>query len=214
VAEDDDRLPQQARSLETLSRLLDATESLLSEGGVDAATVPAIAAKAGVSIGAVYRRFVDKDALLHAACQRFLERADARAAMTIAHAKNLAAFPPAALVRQMIAGIIFGYHLHGGIIRAIYQLADEQPDSAFRRFLDARQVRIVAQALDVLKPCLPHIRHPHPELAIRTAILVVGWTMQKKLMLAPRKLPGPTGVSEEALEEELSRMVLTYLGFG
>jgi len=33
-------------------------------------------------------------------------------------------------------------------------------------------------------------------------------------MLAPRKLPGPTGVSEEALEEELSRMVLTYLGFG
>src|SRR6185312_6977430 len=43
--------PQQARSRVTLTRLLDATEALLDEGGLDAATVPAIAARAGVSVG-------------------------------------------------------------------------------------------------------------------------------------------------------------------
>jgi len=42
--------------------------------GAEAATVPAIAERAGASVGAVYRRFPDKDALLRAVCERFLER--------------------------------------------------------------------------------------------------------------------------------------------
>jgi AcrR family transcriptional regulator len=53
---------KQARSRLTLHRLLSAAEALLEHGGLEAATVPAIAETAGVSVGVVYRRFPDKDA--------------------------------------------------------------------------------------------------------------------------------------------------------
>ena len=56
--------PKQERSLQTLNRLLDAAENVLEEEGLDAATVPKIARRAGVSVGVVYRRFPNKDALI------------------------------------------------------------------------------------------------------------------------------------------------------
>ena len=46
-----------------MHRLLSATEALLEHGGLEAATVPAIAKAAGLSVGVVYRRFPDKDML-------------------------------------------------------------------------------------------------------------------------------------------------------
>src|SRR6185369_480768 len=67
--------PRQARSRETLARLLDAAQAVLAEGGLEAATVPAIAKRAGLSVGAVYRRFPDKDALLRAVYVRLFGRA-------------------------------------------------------------------------------------------------------------------------------------------
>ena len=44
----------------TTERLLEAAESLLRERGVDAATLRAIADRAGVSVGIVYRQFQTK----------------------------------------------------------------------------------------------------------------------------------------------------------
>src|SRR5260221_3016165 len=67
-------VPKQARSRLTVHRLLSAAEALLAHGGLDAATVPAIASAAGVSVGVVYRRFPDKDNLLRAVYDRFFER--------------------------------------------------------------------------------------------------------------------------------------------
>src|SRR6185369_9797509 len=64
------REPKQARSRHTLHRLLAAAEALLEHGGLEAATVPAIADAAGVSVGVIYRRFPDKDALLRAVYER------------------------------------------------------------------------------------------------------------------------------------------------
>src|SRR5438105_13247665 len=66
-----ERPAKQARSRLTLHRLLSSAEALLEHGGLDAATVPAIAETAGVSVGVVYRRFPGKDALLRAVYERF-----------------------------------------------------------------------------------------------------------------------------------------------
>src|SRR6266581_5741534 len=68
-----ERPAKQARSRLTVHRLLSAAEALLEHGGLDAATVPAIAEAAGVSVGVVYRRFPDKDALLRAVYERFFK---------------------------------------------------------------------------------------------------------------------------------------------
>ncbi len=57
------RQPVQARSRETVDRVLLATRELVLEGGVDAATTTAIATRAGVGASSLYRFFSDRDEL-------------------------------------------------------------------------------------------------------------------------------------------------------
>src|SRR5579863_7788210 len=64
----------QARSRDSLNRLLGAAVDVLDEHGLKGATIPRIAARANVSPGTVYRRFRDKDALLREVCLRMLEQ--------------------------------------------------------------------------------------------------------------------------------------------
>ena len=58
------RPPQQSRSRETLDRILDAAEQVLAEKAFGEATLAEIMDRAGVTVGAFYRRFPDKNALL------------------------------------------------------------------------------------------------------------------------------------------------------
>ncbi len=57
------REPLQARSRETVERILAAAGELILEEGVDAATTTAIAARAGVGPSSLYRFFSDRDEL-------------------------------------------------------------------------------------------------------------------------------------------------------
>jgi len=93
--------PKQARSLETVQRLLDAAEQLLETEGLEAATVPAIAKKARVSVGVVYRRFPDKDTLLRAVWERFLAQKREQTQAILAATAELECTLPD-LVRGMI----------------------------------------------------------------------------------------------------------------
>ena len=68
------RKPKQARSLQRYETMLDAAEELMLETGYDAMTTNAIAARAEVSIGSLYQYFPNKDALLSALAERYIER--------------------------------------------------------------------------------------------------------------------------------------------
>src|SRR3954468_17875943 len=59
-------VPPPARSRESLRKLLKAAAEVLGQHGVEGATIPRIAAHAGLTPGAIYRRFTDKDALFEA----------------------------------------------------------------------------------------------------------------------------------------------------
>ena len=68
------RAPVQRRSAERLTRILDACADLLDEVGYDALSTRAVAARAGVPIGSLYRFFGNKRAMADALAQRNLER--------------------------------------------------------------------------------------------------------------------------------------------
>ncbi|MDW4908114.1 TetR/AcrR family transcriptional regulator [Streptomyces sp. ADMS] len=68
------RAPVQRRSAERLTRILDACADLLDEVGYDALSTRAVAIRAGVPIGSVYRFFGNKRAMADALAQRNLER--------------------------------------------------------------------------------------------------------------------------------------------
>ncbi|OUC94274.1 TetR/AcrR family transcriptional regulator [Streptosporangium minutum] len=72
------RSPVQQRSVERVNQMLDAAAALLDEGGYDALSTRAVAARAEVPVGSIYRFFRDKRGLADALAQRNLERFLAR----------------------------------------------------------------------------------------------------------------------------------------
>jgi AcrR family transcriptional regulator len=70
------RAPVQARSRETVTRILDAAAAIVDEAGVEAATTRTIADRAGVSYPSLYRFFGDRDEILDSLLDRHATEID------------------------------------------------------------------------------------------------------------------------------------------
>ncbi len=97
------RAPQQARSQETLDRILDAAEALVTEKGFEEATVAEVARRAESSVGAFYARFRDKTGLLYALHDRYLEQAMATADLALDPARWAGTHDPRRFCAQSFA---------------------------------------------------------------------------------------------------------------
>ena len=73
VAEKKRRSPRQARAAQTVASIVEAAAQILEKGGLAAFTTNAVAERAGVSIGTLYRYFPDKASILRALAQRETE---------------------------------------------------------------------------------------------------------------------------------------------
>src|ERR1019366_4943926 len=109
--------PQQARSRESLRKLLKAAAEVLGQHGLEGATIPRIARHAGLTPGAIYRRFPDKDALLEPVIIGILERQDERVRMmlTPAMARQI---PLAVFAEQLINNMLISFRASPGLLRA------------------------------------------------------------------------------------------------
>ena len=200
--------PKQARSIETLTRLLNAAEQLLDEEGLDAATVPAIAKRAGVSVGVVYRRFADKDALLRAVSQRFLARQrDQTVSVLDACAAMHMRLPD--LFRAMIRGTIEGHRRRRGLLHALHLFSQMHPDPEFKRAAHELNRANTAAITTLMLRHRELIDHPHPEAAIEFAILALASVIQNVIIESEvtHGLRVPS-----SLEDEMTRMLFGYLG--
>src|SRR5215831_18277496 len=110
--------PQQARSRESLRKLLKAAAEVLGQHGVEGTTIPRIARHAGLTPGAVYRRFHDKDALLETVILGILERQDERLKSGITPEKA-AQIPLAIFAEQVIGGMVVAYRMNAPLLRAL-----------------------------------------------------------------------------------------------
>jgi AcrR family transcriptional regulator len=95
------RQPVQQRSTETVDQILSATSALLGRTGVGELTTSRIAAEAGLSVGALYRFFPDKQAILDAIAVRHMETF--RSAMAAALARSALSAGPVFLGRLIDA---------------------------------------------------------------------------------------------------------------
>jgi AcrR family transcriptional regulator len=175
--------PKQARSRRTLDRLLDAAEGALAESGLEGATVPVIAARAGLSVGVVYRRFHDKDALLRATYERFFARAleGNRAALA---AERWAGVGAGAVIGAVVAGIVRGHILHRALLRALFAYAESHRDPAFRRRVAALNAAAAAQVAALLEARAAGIRTHRIEKLRSTASVVGDVNLSSQSMLA------------------------------
>jgi AcrR family transcriptional regulator len=206
--------PKQNRSRETLKRLLRAATEILETKGLEAATIPQIAARAGLSPGTVYRRFRDKDALLRTLVLETLRTADRHAEERLSsEAARQSAFPD--MVRTVITTTLQSYRKHTRLLRAFTQFTRSHPSAAFRKQADDLEVRNFRRVAAFLLLKRSQIRHPNPELAVSFALMLVGLALREMVILdvlSPVWSP-VMPKDDQQLAEELTRTFLSYLEF-
>jgi len=202
----------QERGRNTLQRLLDAAERTLESDGLEGATVPAIAAQAGMSVGNVYKRFRDKDSLLQAVYERFFLDSFAGNEFALDPAKWEGA-QTAELLSTLVSGMIEGYRVRRSLVRALLLYAQTHPDPAFRSHSEQLRLQSLGLFERLLRDRRADIGHPHPERAIRFVVMLIGHALETAVLSeAGGGLSSGDFLSHPSETDiELSRIVYGYL---
>ena len=205
--------PQQERSRESLRKLQKATAEVLGQHGVEGATIPRIAQHAGLTPGAIYRRFHDKDALLEATILGMLERQDERMKVGLTPAAA-AQIPLPVFVDQVIGGMVISYRVNAALLRAMRTFVRGRANTAFWKTACKFEVRAIEHVIELFLTHRKEIKHPDPRTAIAMAFMMVVSTLFE-IVVMPTDL-GPLKnflpKDDHALKRELTRAFLSYLG--
>ena len=207
--------PQQERSRESLRKLLKAATEVLGQRGVEGTTIPRIAQHAGLTPGAVYRRFRDKDALLEAAILGILERQEDRlkSAMTPEMAAKI---PLDVFAEQIIGGMVVTYRAQAPLLRAFRHFTMGRADTEFIRKAAKLEIRSLERVVDFVLAGRKEIRHPNPKIAVSLGLIMVVSTLYEVVVFPTRGADWKDLVPKDdnALKRELTRAFLSYLGVG
>jgi AcrR family transcriptional regulator len=205
--------PQQERSRESLRKLLKATTEVLGQHGVEGTTIPRIAQHAGLTPGAVYRRFRDKDALLEAAILGILERQEERlkAGLTPEMAAKI---PLDVFAEQIVGGMVVAYRANAPLLRAFRHFILGRLDTEFVKKAAKLEARSFERLVDLMLAGRREIRHPNPRVAVSLGLTMIVGTLYE-LVVMPTQLRDWKGLlpkDDQELKRELARAFLHYLG--
>ena len=113
-----------------------------------ATTIPRIAQHAGLTPGAIYRRFHDKDALLEATILGMLERQDERMKVGLTPAAA-AQIPLPVFAEQVIGGMVLGYRVNAALLRAMRNFVRGRANTAFWKKACKFEVRAIEHVIDL-----------------------------------------------------------------
>ncbi len=202
------RPPRQARTHKSLERILDVAESLLRDKGFDDIHVREIALRADTSVAAFYRRFKDKDGLLHALQERRCEEAFATADDALAEARWEGA-GIAEILFAIFPFLIEVMRPNESLYRAIYQRAIS--DELMRERSTKLDRYVMSGLFDLLITRRDEIHHPDPEAAVSFALTQAIALLKQQYTVGIRDM-GPVPMSDEMIARELATSCLAYLG--
>ena len=205
--------PQQARSRESTRKLLKAAAEVLGQHGVEGATIPRIAEHAGLTPGAIYRRFHDKEALLETMIIGILERQDERLriALTPAMARQI---PLSVFAEQLITSMLVSYRANASLLRALRQFAQGRDNTAFYKKVIKLEMRTFEYLVELFLIHRKEIKHPEPKTAVSFAVMMLTSTLVE-LILVDHDMKNWQAVipkDDQTLKRELLRAFLSYLG--
>lgn len=187
--------------------MLDAAEEVIGEKGFDDAGVVEIAARAGFSVGAVYQRFRDKQALIEA----LLERGQIVFRATLEAAVAEARWEGASILEILEGYLTFTLREASarlGLRRAKLALALRDPAMSQRMIENQRALDVRLRALLLARRA--EVGHPDPDLAISfvleqlRAVLLV--RLEGALLYS-----NLTAVNDERFISEALKSVAAYL---
>jgi AcrR family transcriptional regulator len=201
--------PQQARSRDTLERVLRATERLLERMHFEDISIGQILEVSEVSVGSFYARFHSKEDLLPVLYAAYSKDLAGRMGRWLAP-ERWAGKRLVARVRELLRLAVASYRERRGLLRAVALLARSRPRQVVRTALRERVEQYQA-AEQLLLQCRAEIRHPDPRLAVQTGILFTLAACRDKILFAEAPHPASVNVTDGQLADELARALCAYL---
>lgn len=202
------RPPLQRRSQESLERLLDGGFAVLQEQGFEGFTLQEVSRRTGVSIGSIYARVPNREALILAIYERAMSWTEEEEAHQIELARSLEGREPRERIEVLVAAELRTMLSHADTLRVFMRQAPFNPEM-WERAAEKSQQNGSAFREGILT-VRDHIDHPDPELAVDMAWRMIYCTAARRITHGAR-FESRRPVSEQQLVAELSRAVAKYL---
>jgi len=200
--------PRQARSQQTLQRLLDAAQSLIEERGCADVSVPEVVARAGSSVGGFYSRFKNKDELILALEERMLDQ-QRRLVDALTNEDKLRGASLRQIAGPAIRQLVSIHRTHDRLAAAFVAVTARDP--AYRARVAKFREEVVHRFGALLLERREEIKHPHPERAVEFIIKMVLSGARQEAVFGKTEAGG-RALTEAEMAGELEHMFLTYLG--
>lgn len=201
------RPPRQARSRDTLERIVTTTASLLDATSLADVKVLDITRRARSSVGAFYGRFADKDALLDHLDEGGLQvvRRTAGELMTSPKWRDV---PLAAIVPEMVRFLVRHHRERRGVLRAVLARARSRGRRSKHPLepVDARYGGLI----EVILKRRAEIDHPSPDQAAFLGFVMVLSAIRERILF-PESMTSRLPIPDEMLTRELAAAYLAYL---
>lgn len=200
--------PRQARTHQSLERMLDVAEILLHDKAFDDIHVRELALRADTSVAAFYRRFKDKDGLLHALHERRCEEAFATADDALSPERWEGA-SIAEILLTIFPFLIEVMRPNESLYRAIYQRAIS--DELMRERSIKLDRYVMSGLFELIIARKNEIHHSNPEAAVSFALTQAAALLIQQYTVGIRDM-GPVPMSDAMIARELATSCLAYLG--
>lgn len=200
--------PRQSRSQETLHRILDAAERVLARKSFEEATLAEIMELAGVTVGAFYRRFPDKNALIHHLDERFFAELHVRASEVLDE-ERWRGQPLHRVIEAFALEAVTLYRTRRGLLRSLFLRMRTDPVilATGQRVNEQFVSRLGALVLERRT----EVTHSDPALAVSLGYAMFLGALRETTVFA-EAWPRATALEDHQLAAELARMLLGYLG--
>lgn len=191
--------PKQQRAVATAEAITQATEQIILQEGFKNATTNRIADVAGVSVGSLYQYFPNKQAIVKALIEATVAKAAARVRERL---RSLMEEPLASALHQVMALLLEIYKEHHFIL---FEILDQVPE--LKQYTSNLAVEVYTHSTN-----LAFLEQHQAELTVsdlRTALLLIERATIHNMEYFLTQ--NPTGIGEEQLVDELTKMAVNYL---
>ncbi|MEA2787570.1 MAG: hypothetical protein QOF71_3674 [Candidatus Eremiobacteraeota bacterium] len=197
------RATHQDRSARTLEALLTAARDVLAQRGWEGATVVAVAQRAGVAVGSVYRRFSDKESLFGAVYEEFYRASYHRRALRLDSARTERSFREAA--RFVLSDLVARTREHTLFLRP-YWTGARPATPALRKRIDAANTAGFEQIADFLTARTRPQRRDRVRFALQCAAHAI-----RGRFLYDAAQPLDVPLSDDAFTDRITEMVVAFV---
>ena len=201
--------PRQERSLATLNRVLDAAEELLVDRRLEDVTLTEILERSGVSVGAFYARFQNRQALIAHIYDRY-DRRQTEGAQRVLDPARWEGRSLEQRVELLCRYSVFIYRQEVGLLRTVALEARIHPEMVT---LSQREHRtaLYERLAQLLLACREEISHPDPDSAVRFGLLMAASVFREKILFAGAPHASAVQADDRNLALETARVLLAYL---